>query len=43
MRISMAYWIASCFRRVLGCHPHPSCVGKVLGINVVLFKEGGCG
>ena len=30
-------------RKVLGCHPHPSCPGKALGFVVVLFKACGCG
>ena len=24
--------VAICCRRVLGCHPHPSCMGKALGM-----------
>ena len=29
-------------RRVLGCHPHLSCVGKALGFGVALFEACGC-
>ena len=32
-----------CCRRVLGCHPHLSCPGKVLDFGVVSFKACGCG
>ena len=35
--------VAICCRRVLGCHPHPSCMGKALGFGVALFKACSCG
>ena len=34
--------VAICCRRVLGCHPHPSCMGKALGFGVASFKACGC-
>ena len=33
--------VAICCKRVLGCHPHLSCLGKALGFGVVSFKA--CG
>ena len=33
----------SMFQEVLGCHPHLSCPGEVLGFCVALFKACGCG